>query len=174
MQGEVQMATRTTSRTSGRWTVAAALLAGAASGYALAKSEDFATIPTDMLTLIEKAETAFVEQDAASVGPYLAEDYAWYQVNEAGAQLMIQGRDKTVALLEGFFGNNDWTDSDVQRLGMLDKILIQVEIDHFGAGETARTIRSLNIYEFRDGLRWREWKFYPAGTEQFAATPPAQ
>ena len=147
------------------WGLAGALLLGAIAGFAFAKSEDFAAIPPDTLALIEKAEVAFIDQDAAAVGPYLAEDYAWYQVNDEGPKLMIQGRDQTVALLEGFFGNNDWSDSDVQRLGMLDNILVQVEIDHFGEGETRRTIRSLNIYEFKDGLRWREWKFYPAATE---------
>ena len=108
--------------------LAAALTLGAAGGFALAKTEDFSEIPADMLELIEKAETAFLDQDAASVGPYLADDYAWYQVNDEGPKLMIQGRDETVALLGGFFGNNDWTDSDVQRLGMLDNILVQVEI----------------------------------------------
>lgn len=145
--------------------LACAAIFGAAAGYALAKSEDFATIPPDTLALIEAAETAFLDQDATAVGPYLAEDYSWYQVNDEGAKLMIEGREQTVALLEGFFGNNDWTDSDVQRLGMLDNILVQVEIDHFGEGDSARTIRSLNIYEFKNGLRWREWKFYPAAME---------
>lgn len=145
--------------------LAGALALGVAGGFALAKSEDFSAIPDEMLTLIEKAETAFIDQDATAVGPYLAEDYSWYQVNDEGPKLMIQGRNETVALLEGFFGNNDWTESDVQRLGMLDNILVQVEIDHFGEGDNARTVRSLNIYEFKDGLRWREWKFYPAATE---------
>lgn len=145
--------------------VAAAAVLGFAAGLGAADKEDFREIPPDMLALIEKAETAFLEQNAAAVGPYLAENYSWYQVNEEGAKMMIQGRDETVALLGGFFGNNDWRDSDVQRLGMLDNILIQVELDHFGQGETAKTIRSLNIYEFKDGMRWREWKFYPIATE---------
>jgi len=152
-------------RPSKSWRLAAATLLGFIGGLVLAGGEDFSTIPPDMLTLITKAEEAFLAQDAAAVGPYLAEDYAWYQVNEQGAKMMIQGRDQTVALLGGFFGNNDWRDSDVQRLGMLDNILIQVELDHFGQGETAKTIRSLNIYEFKDGMRWREWKFYPTATE---------
>lgn len=159
------MATKSTNHARTAWGLAGALLLGIAGGFALARSENFAEIPPDMLALIEKAEVAFVDQDAAAVGPYLAEDYAWYQVNDAGPKLMIQGRDETVELLQGFFGNNDWSDSDVQRLGMLDNILVQVEIDHFGDGESQRTIRSLNIYEFKDGLRWREWKFYPAATE---------
>lgn len=147
------------------WGLGGALLLGIAGGFALAQTADFADIPADTLALIERAEVAFMDQDAAAVGPYLAEDYAWYQVNDEGPKLMVQGRDQTIALLEGFFGNNDWTDSDVQRLGMLDNILVQVEIDHFGEGDSRRTIRSLNIYEFKDGLRWREWKFYPAATE---------
>lgn len=164
------MAARTTLPTSALG-IAGALILGTAGGLALAKTENFAEIPPAMLALIEKAEIAFVDQDAAAVGPYLAEDYSWYQVNEAGAKLMIRGRDQTVELLQGFFGNNDWTDSDVQRLGMLDNILVQIEIDHFGEGDSARTIRSLNIYEFKDGLRWREWKFYPATARNWSQPP---
>jgi hypothetical protein len=149
-------------RLTGARGLAAALVLGLAAGYALATGEDFATIPPEMLALITRAEAAFMDQDATAVAPYLAEDYRWYQVQAEGPQLMVQGRDATVALLQGFFGQNDWSDSDVQRLGMLDNILVQVEIDHFGTGKDRRTIRSLNIYEFRDGMRWREWKFYPA------------
>jgi hypothetical protein len=145
--------------------LAAAAILGFIGGLVMAGGEDFSTIPPDMLALIKQAEDAFLAQDAAAVGPYLAEDYSWYQVNDEGAKMMIQGRDNTVALLGGFFGNNDWRDSEVHRLGMFDNILIQVELDYFGEGESARTIRSLNLYEFKDGMRWREWKFYPTGTE---------
>jgi hypothetical protein len=152
-------------RPSNSWRVAAATLLGFIGGLVLAGGEDFTTIPPDMLALIKQAEDAFLAQDAAAVGPYLAEDYSWYQVNDEGAKMMIQGRDNTVALLGGFFGNNDWRDSEVHRLGMFDNILIQVELDYFGEGESARTIRSLNLYEFKDGMRWREWKFYPTATE---------
>ena len=128
-------------------------------------AEDYSQIPPDMLALIAKAEDAFLARNAEAVGPYLAEDYAWYRVDDEGPKQMVKGRDQTIALLQGFFGNNDWTDSEVQRLGMLGNILVQVEVDHFGEGDERRTIRSLNLYEFRNGERWREWKFYPAETE---------
>ncbi|MGI9329589.1 MAG: hypothetical protein ACR2QB_02650 [Gammaproteobacteria bacterium] len=152
-------------RTKNSWRLATAALLGFMGGLVMAGGEDFTRIPPQMLALITQAEDAFLAQDAAAVGPYLAQDYSWYQVNDQGAKLMIQGRDNTVALLGGFFGNNDWRESDVHRLGMFDNILIQVELDHFGEGESARTIRSLNLYEFKNDMRWREWKFYPAAKE---------
>lgn len=40
-------------------------------------------------------------------------------------------------------------------------LFVQVEVDRFETPEGPKTIRSLNIYEMKDGKRWREWKFYP-------------
>jgi len=124
--------------------------------------EDYSVIPADILEIIEAAETVFLEQDADATVEYLAEDYSWYRVSDAGPEQVVKGREQTRELLQGFFSNNSWTDSEVQRLGMLGNMLVQVEVDHFEGGNGPQTIRSLNIYEFREGKRWREWKFYPA------------
>ena len=40
-------------------------------------------------------------------------------------------------------------------------MLVQIEVDKVGspAGPVEKT--SLEVYEFRNGLRWREWRFIP-------------
>lgn len=124
-------------------------------------------ISPDVIELIESAEIAFMNQDADGIRAYLAEDFAWYQINEDGAKQTVKGREETVQLLTSFFGNNNWTESEVHRLGMLGNILIQVEVDTFMREGTPVEMETLSIYEFRDGKRWREWKFYPTASNPF-------
>lgn len=108
-----------------------------------------------------------MNQDADGIGQHLTEDFAWYQVTEAGAQQAVKGRDATVELLSSFFGNNDWTESEVHRLGMLGNILVQVEVDTFMRDGAPVEMATLSVYEFRGGKRWREWKFYPTAETPF-------
>ena len=129
--------------------------------------KDYQKIPDNVVTFIEKAEKVFVDQDAEGVRDYLTEDFTWYRVTEQGAEETVKGRDETVALLSQFFGQNNWVDSDVHRLGMLGNILVQVEVDTFQTEDGPKTVESLSVYEFRDGKRWREWKFYPSSDQPF-------
>ena len=122
----------------------------------------YTKISPEALAVIAAGEAAFANQDAAAVGPYLAEDYSWYHITEAGPVMMISGRQKTVELLQTFFQDDSWRESEVHRLGMLDNILVQVEIDTLQTDSGPEVRRSITIYEFRDGKRWREWKFYPS------------
>lgn len=122
----------------------------------------YTRIPAEALELIAAGERAFAEQDADASGAYLAEDYSWYHVTAEGPKRIISGRDKTVELLESFFNDDSWRESEVHRLGMLDNILVQVEIDRIVTEDGPETRRSITVYEFKDGMRWREWKFYPA------------
>lgn len=119
-------------------------------------------IPPDVIEMIEAAEIAFMNQDADGVRQHLAEDFTWYQVGPEGAKQTVSGREETVQLLSSFFGSDSWIESEVHRLGMLGNILVQVEVDTFMREGTPVQMETLSVYEFRDGKRWREWKFYPA------------
>ena len=44
---------------------------------------------------------------------------------------------------------------------MLGNILVQVEVDTFMRDGAPTAMETLSVYEFREGKRWREWKFYP-------------
>jgi len=124
-------------------------------------------ISPEVIAMIEAAEMPFMNQDAAGIGEFLTEDFAWYQVNENGATQAVKGREETVQLLSSFFGNNSWTESEVHRLGMLGNILVQVEVDTFVRDGVPVEMETLSVYEFRGGRRWREWKFYPAADNPF-------
>ncbi len=122
----------------------------------------YTRIPKNVIQMIERGEAAFLARDATALGPTLAQDYSWWIVGEQGPNKAIQGRDATVAMLSGFFKNAQWFESKVYRLGMVGNLLIQVEVDKVGSPNGPVEKTSLEIYEFKDGLRWREWRFTPA------------
>jgi CO/xanthine dehydrogenase FAD-binding subunit len=124
----------------------------------------YTRIPRSVITMIEKGEAAFLARDAAALGPTLAEDYQWWVIGPQGPNKAIEGRGATVAMLRGFFRNAQWFGSKVYRLGMVGNLLIQVEVDKVGSPQGPVEKTSVEIYEFRDGLRWREWRFTPDAT----------
>jgi len=150
---------------SARWGVAAAaagaFLAGAVAMAAV--KVNYRTVPPEFLATIEKAEDAFNRKDPAAMGPYLADDYSWWQVTPTGAREAVRGREATMKLLESFYKSDVWVSSEFERLGMVGNILVQVEEDVVMEGGKPVTKVTLNLYEFRDGKRWREWKFFPQG-----------
>jgi hypothetical protein len=138
-------------------------LSVAAAAYAVA-ARSYREVPNDFLPIIEAAEQAFNERKAEAIGPYLAEDYSWWQVTPAGPREAVRGRAATLALIGKFYQADTWVSSGFERLGMVGNILVQVEEDIvLEAGQPVKKI-TLNLYEFRNGLRWREWKFFPTGT----------
>ncbi|MGI9344215.1 MAG: nuclear transport factor 2 family protein [Gammaproteobacteria bacterium] len=124
-------------------------------------------IPADTIALVEAAEVAFMERDADGIRQHLDADFTWYQVNEEGAKETVKGREETIQLLSTFFDGDAWTESEVHRLGMLGNILVQVEVDTFVRDGEPVELETLSVYEFRDGRRWREWKFYPSAESPF-------
>jgi ketosteroid isomerase-like protein len=126
--------------------------------------EAYRRIPPSYERIIETSEAAFMKRDVEAIGASLTDDFSWYRVTAAGPELMVTGREATLQRLQEFFASPAWTtqDSEVHRLGMIDNLLVQVEVDtlNFGKGPVRQT--SLHVYEFRDGRRWREFVFYPA------------
>jgi hypothetical protein len=118
--------------------------------------------PVDALARIEASEKAFIDQDLELLASDLAEDFTWYKIDAEGPKQMVTGRAATLELLNVFFSDDGgWEGADVHRLGHLGNLFVQVEIDRFTTPDGPRVVRSLNIYEMKDGKRWREWKFYP-------------
>lgn len=122
----------------------------------------YTKISQEALDIISAGEAAFIQQDAEAAGSFLTEDYSWYHITDEGPKQVLSGREKTVQLLKTFFGADSWQESEVHRLGMLENILVQVEIDTIKSESGPEIRRSITIYEFKDGKRWREWKFYPS------------
>lgn len=141
---------------------AAAVWAGSAvKSQVVRDTSRWTKIPRASLAMIERGEAAFLARDPAALGPTLAPDYQWWIIGPQGPNKAIEGRDRTVAMLGQFFSNSEWFESKVYRLGMVGNLLVQVEVDRVGSPDGPVEKVSLEVYEFRDGLRWREWRFTP-------------
>jgi hypothetical protein len=135
--------------------------------------EQYRSIPARYQRLIDDSELAFTKRDADASAASLTDDFSWYTFNDAGPAEMVRGKEATRARLQSFFASPLWTDNNsiVHRLGMVDNILVQVEIDNLNTdkGPVAKT--SLHVYEFRNGLRYRETVFYPLPDAPAGAVP---
>ncbi len=160
------------SRSSVAIALAVVLLAGG-SAFATVK-RSYRDVPTAFLPVIEAAEQAFNDKRAAALADYLADDYSWWQVTPEGPREAVRGRDATVALIGKFFSSDTWVASDFERLGMVGNILVQVEEDTVLEAGKPVTKVTLNVYEFRNGQRWREWKFFPQGEGPGGQLAPAR
>jgi len=127
-----------------------------------ADEPDYQHYPAEALARIEASEKAFIAKDLAVLAKDLEEDFTWYKIDAEGPKEIVKGRDATLELLKVFFAQDGgWQGADVHRLGYLGNLFVQVEVDRFETPDGPKTVRSLNIYEMKDGKRWREWKFYP-------------
>ncbi len=127
----------------------------------------FTKIKPDVLAMIEKGEADFLARDAEKLADSVTEDFTWYRVAPDGPKLAVQGRPAMVKMLEQFFKTDAPAgfSSKVYRLGMVGNILIQVEVDKFDSktkGKVEET--SVELYEFKDGRRFREWRLTPTAS----------
>lgn len=127
----------------------------------------YSVIKPDVLAMIEKGEADFLARDADKLADSVTEDFIWYRVAPDGPKVAVQGREDMVKMLRQFFTADAPAgfQSRVYRLGMVGNILIQVEIDKYDSkteGKVEKT--SLELYEFRDGRRFREWRFTPTAS----------
>ncbi len=127
----------------------------------------FSKIKPDVLAMIEKGEADFLARDPQRLADSVTEDFTWYRVAPDGPKLAVQGRASMVKMLEQFFNADAPAgfQSKVYRLGMVGNILVQVEVDKYDSkteGKVEKT--SLELYEFRDGRRFREWRLTPTNS----------
>ena len=112
--------------------------------------------------VIAASEEAFMRRDIDGAVANLDDDYVLYQIGEDGPRERMRGIDTVRTLLGGFFeANTTWVGSEVERLTLMDNILVQVEYDFFETEAGTQTIPTLVVFEHRDGNRWREWRFSP-------------
>jgi len=112
--------------------------------------------------IIRESERAFMARDIEGAIRNLDENYVMYEISEAGPEERISGKENVRRTLGQFFDSNtSWVDSEVDKWGLLDNILVQVEYDSFETEDGLKTIPTLVVFEHRDGKRWREWRFRP-------------
>ncbi len=126
-------------------------------------AKKFRAVPPDLEAVVEATDGQFMNRDAAAMDAIITEDFSGWSVTEDGPRVRVSGRDQTVQMLEMFFAEspNTWLNSRTYRLGMVDNILVQVEEDIYATDTGERMVRTLNLYEFKNGKRWRNWKFFP-------------
>ena len=112
--------------------------------------------------IISSSEEAFMARDLEGAIANLDEDYVLYDIKDEGPVARMHGKEQVEAILGQFFATDTaWVDSEVDKWGLLDNILVQVEYDDFETEEGVQTIPTLVVFEHRDGKRWREWRFSP-------------
>ncbi|MDX2223132.1 MAG: nuclear transport factor 2 family protein [Rhodospirillaceae bacterium] len=127
----------------------------------VADTSRYAKLSAADAAMIEVGETAFMNKDAAAAAATVTEDFEWWIIGPDGPKQVVKGRAATEKLIGQFFAASDF-ESKVYRLGMVGNILVQVEVDTVPQPDgTKKTTTSLELYEFRDGKRWREWRFQP-------------
>ena len=86
--------------------------------------------------VIEKSEKAFMLRDLEGSIENLDEDYVLYDITEEGAAPRMRGRENVRKILGSFFSASDmWLDSEVDKWGLLDNLLVQVEYDTYKTDE---------------------------------------
>ena len=112
--------------------------------------------------VIASSEAAFMRRDIDGAIANLDEDYVLYDIRDEGAVARMRGKAAVEKILGGFFeSNTSWVGSEVERLTLIDNILVQIEHDTFETDQGLRTIPTLVVFEHRNGQRWREWRFSP-------------
>ena len=112
--------------------------------------------------IIRSSEEAFMKRDLQGSIENLDQDYVLYDIKDDGPVARMRGRDQVEQILGQFFSSDQsWVDSTVDKWGLLDNILVQVEYDDFETDQGVQTIPTLVVFEHRDGKRWREWRFSP-------------
>jgi hypothetical protein len=74
----------------------------------------------------------------------------------------VRGIERVREALGGTFDAGTWLGANVYKWGLTDNTLVQIEEDFFSTEDGGRrSIKTLVVFEHRDGKRWREWRFKP-------------
>ena len=139
------------------------LVAGFAFGAASSDEEFFANSGSRYAPIIQASEAAFMRREVEGSIEKLDEDYQLIDIKDEGAVVRVHGIEAVRSALGMMFASDIWIDSEVTRLALVDKMLVQIEHDTFKTKDGGqRTVSKLVVFEHRDGKRWREWRFIPA------------
>jgi hypothetical protein len=115
--------------------------------------------------VIERSFLAHMARDADASIAELAADYSWNKVGAAGAVKMSSGLEKTYQvtkeMYEGDFFDN-YLGLQTTPVAVIGNLGIQYEVEQFrNDDDSITTLRTLAIYEIKDGKLWRLWSFSP-------------
>lgn len=112
--------------------------------------------------VIARSEEHFENMNVEGAILSLDDDFTMYEITDEGAEEMVRGIEQVRAALSGVFGSGTWLGANVYKWGLTDNTLVQIEEDFYRTEDGgARSVKSLVVVEYRDGRRWREWRFKP-------------
>ena len=112
--------------------------------------------------VIARSEEHFENMNVEGAILSLDDDFTMYEINDEGAEEMVRGIEQVRAALGGVFGSGTWLGANVYKWGLTDNTLVQIEEDFYTTEDGGtRSVKSLVVVEYRDGRRWREWRFKP-------------
>ncbi len=112
--------------------------------------------------VIEESEEFFNNRDVEGAILSLDDDFVMYEVTEVGAEERVRGVEQVRQAVGASFGTGKWLGANVYKWGLTDNTLVQIEEDFFSNDDGSRySIKTLVVFEHRDGKRWREWRFKP-------------
>jgi len=112
--------------------------------------------------IISRSEENFEELNVEGAILSLDDDFTMYEITEGGAEERVRGIEQVREALSGVFGSGTWRGANVYKWGLTDNTLVQIEEDFYRTEDGGtRAVKSLVVVEYRDGKRWREWRFKP-------------
>ena len=112
--------------------------------------------------VIARSEEHFENMNVEGAILSLDDDFTMYEITDEGAEEMVRGIAQVRAALSGVFGSGTWLGANVYKWGLTDNTLVQIEEDFYSTEDGGtRSVKSLVVVEYRDGRRWREWRFKP-------------
>ena len=149
--------------------VAAALVAGYAGGSMGAGDKEFEVVysrffETDnpYAEVIARSEEYFENRNIEGAILSLDDDFTMYEMTEEGAEIRVRGIEQVRQAVGGVFGAGKWIGANVYKWGLTGNTLVQIEEDYFTTDDGGRrAVKTLVVFEHRNGKRWREWRFKP-------------
>lgn len=130
-------------------------------GYERAKSR-FYEEDNRYAPIIDQSEEFFGNRDVEGAILSLDDDFTMYEITEEGAEERVRGIEQVRQAVGGTFSSGKWLGANVYKWGLTDNTLVQIEEDFFRTDDGGtRSIKTLVVFEHRNGKRWREWRFKP-------------
>ncbi len=149
--------------------IGAAMLAGCAGNGASTDEHEFEVAYSRFFEadnpyaeVIAQSEEYFENRNIEGAILSLDDDFTMYEVTEEGVEERIRGIEQVRQAVGGVFGAGKWLGANVYKWGLTDNTLVQIEEDFFTTDDGGtRSVKTLVVFEHRDGKRWREWRFKP-------------
>lgn len=113
----------------------------------------------DLVARVQSQTDAYNRRDLDALLAGLADDYESWEVGADGPNCRARGREQVGQALAAMFAASGYARSSVEDVRAYGNVAVAIEVDTFQTAEGERTMRSLGIYEFRDGELRRAWSF---------------